>query len=315
MRRWVKQIRVEGRPVSGLLGLSFLWALTSLRGDLLPNLFPDEGGTSLLSRVLPFALAALVALLAARARMWPTRRQVRDAALASLSLFVAPAVLVHFAQGWVSDLTRVALFSLVPFFAVVLEPHIGGDSHGPSRGGLAAALIAVAGTLCVFPLDLPRSVEEAAAFLAVIAAAVCLAGANCWAVRIATEAEQGGAALAAIAAATAGVGSAGLALWTQRSMSGGGRMMPQIVWAAVVDLPALLLLFWLMSRMSATRMSTRFLIAPLMVNLVGLALMRPVVSGRAGFGLVLIAGGAGWLLLAREDEPEDGSSMLKLDGV
>jgi len=310
-------MRADGRAVAGLLGLSFLWALSSLRGDLLPNLFPEAGGASLVGRVLPFALVALIAGIVAvmRRRTRPALRQVRDAALASLSLFVAPAVLVHFAQAWVSDLTRVALFSLVPFFAVVLEPHIGGDSHGPSRGGLTAALIAVAGTLCVFPLDLPRSVEAAAAFFAVVGAAVCLAAANCWAVRIATEAEQGGAALAAIAAATAGVGSAGLALWTQRSMSGGGTMMPQLVWAVVVDLPALLLLFWLMRRMSATRMTTRFLIAPLMTNLMDLALLRPVVSGRAGLGLVLVAGSAGWLLLAREDEPEAGSTLLKLDGV
>ena len=91
--------------------------------------------------------------------------------------------------------------------------------------------------------------------------------------------------------------------------------MPQLVWAVVVDLPALLLLFWLMRRMSATRMTTRFLIAPLMTNLMDLALLRPVVSGRAGLGLVLVAGSAGWLLLAREDEPEAGSTLLKLDGV
>lgn len=315
MRRWVNQIRVERRAVAGLLGLSFLWALSSLRDDLLPNLFPEEGGTAGLSQMLPFALAALLAgaVSLMRGRRRPTRRQVRDAALVGLSLFVVPAALIHFARGWVSDLTRVALFSLIPLLAVVLEPHFADGSRGQSRGGLAAALIAVAGTLCVFPLDLPRSVEAAGAFLAVVAAAVCLASANCWAVRIAEAAEGAGAALVATAALTAGVGSAGLALGAQRFS--GGITVPRLVWAVVVDLPALLLLFWLMRGMSAARMTTRFLIAPLLVNLMGVALLRPAVSGRAWFGLVLIAGGAGWLLLARGDEPEDGSSLLKLDEV
>ena len=74
-------------------------------------------------------------------------------------------------------------------------------------------------------------------------------------------------------------------------------------WAAI-EWPALLLLFWLMRRMSAVQMTTRFLLAPLITNLIGLVLLRPTVSFRAGLGLVLIAGGAGWLLFSEESESE-----------
>jgi drug/metabolite transporter (DMT)-like permease len=59
-------------------------------------------------------------------------------------------------------------------------------------------------------------------------------------------------------------------------------------------------------------MTTRFLIAPLMANLFGLILLRPHVEIRAWIGLLLVACGAGWLLLAPVDEPEGGSSTLQL---
>jgi hypothetical protein len=58
---------------------------------------------------------------------------------------------------------------------------------------------------------------------------------------------------------------------------------------------------------------TRFLLAPLMANLIGLLVLRPAVSLRDGLGLVLVSLGAGWLLFAREVEPETNGSTLKLD--
>jgi drug/metabolite transporter (DMT)-like permease len=67
----------------------------------------------------------------------------------------------------------------------------------------------------------------------------------------------------------------------------------------------LLLLFWLMRRMSAVPMTTRFLLAPLIANIVSLLLLRPTVSLRAGLGLLLIAAGAGWLLFRPESETND----------
>ena len=44
-------------------------------------------------------------------------------------------------------------------------------------------------------------------------------------------------------------------------------------WRAL-DFAALALLFWMMRRMTAVRMTTRFLIAPLLANLIGLAFLR-----------------------------------------
>lgn len=80
----------------------------------------------------------------------------------------------------------------------------------------------------------------------------------------------------------------------------------------MLDLMAFALLFWLMRRMTAVRMTTRFLIAPLVANLIGLAFLRPGVQWRGWLGLLLIALGAGWLLFAPKDEPEETGSPLRI---
>jgi drug/metabolite transporter (DMT)-like permease len=56
-----------------------------------------------------------------------------------------------------------------------------------------------------------------------------------------------------------------------------------------VGRPGLLLLFWLMRRISAARMTTRFVLAALLTALFGVILFRPEVSLRAVLGFVLIA--------------------------
>jgi drug/metabolite transporter (DMT)-like permease len=64
--------------------------------------------------------------------------------------------------------------------------------------------------------------------------------------------------------------------------------------------------------MSAVRMTTRFVIAPLLTALFGIILLRPEITLRALLGLLLIAAGAAWLLFAPEQEPNDPSLRLKL---
>ena len=55
-------------------------------------------------------------------------------------------------------------------------------------------------------------------------------------------------------------------------------------------LPALLLLFWLMRRMAASRMTARFLLAPLLAILAGMALERSAPPLRGWIGMALLAG-------------------------
>jgi len=298
--------------MAALLLLCFLWSLGSLRIDLLPVL-DNHTLPPMEKQALPLAFLAITASLLAitKRRRWPQRRQVFTAILIGLGLFVVPALLVSLSNQGISELTRVALFSLVPVFTVVLEPHVSGTTGQQRRGALIAALIAVGGTLCIFPAQVPNSITAAAAFGAVVLAAACIGAANCFAVTAATESPI--TTTAAIAGITALASFAMLGPFVERETWTWHGIGPELAWSAVVGLPALLLLFWLMSRMSAVRMTTRFVIAPLMTALIGIALFRPEVSLRDILGFVLIAAGACWLLFAPDEEPDDASQRLKLN--
>jgi drug/metabolite transporter (DMT)-like permease len=262
---------------------------------------------------LSFGLLTITASLLAIAKgtKWPLGRQLYLAFLIGLGLFVAPALLVSLSNQGVSELTRVALFSLVPVFTVVFEPHISGITGQERRGALIAALLVVGGTLCIFPADVPNSIAAAIAFGAIVLAAAGIGAVNCLAVKAATETPI--TTTAAIAGITVLVSFATLGPFLERDAWTLRGIGPELAWSGAVGLPALLLFFWLMPRMSAIRMTTRFVIAPLMTALFGIALFRPEVGLRDILGFVLIAAGAGWLLFAPDKESDGASLPLNLN--
>ena len=299
--------------IAALFLLSILLALGAMRSDL----FPASAANSMppLEReALPFAILTVAASVFAliRKTKWPQATLVRSSMAIGLGLFVAPAVLVSLSLNAVSAYTRVALFSLTPVFAVVFEPHLGG-TEPQSRGGLLASLVAVAGALSIFPVNLPGSIAAGVAFAALIATAACVAAANCHAVRLASNLSRSSIApVVAIACASSAAGLVATSAITQGLSLRSSAIASEFLWSVFVTLPALLLLFWLMQRISAARMTTRFLLAPLFAILIGMALDRPSVSLRIWLGILLMAAGAGWLLLAPGEAPDADSSSLSL---
>jgi len=299
--------------LAGFFLLCILLAVGAMRSDL----FPDMSRSSVPQmerEAVPFSLFAVTAISMSlfRKSQRPRGRHLWAAVLIGLGLFVVPALLVFLARDWISSLTRVALISLVPVFAVVLEPHIASAENrtSPSKTLLLGALAAVLGTLCVFPLAIPDSIQTGAAFAAVIGSAACVAAANCYAVRIASESPAHSfISIAAIAGATAAVG-----LIIATALTGGLTLQPstlasELGWSAIISVPGLFLLFWLMSRMSATRMTARFVLAPLFAILFSSALEHPKIEVRIYLGLLLIAGGAGWILFAPDENPDTASPL------
>jgi len=263
-------------------------------------------------QAIPLALLAILAAVAAFVRKapWPRGSVLRSTVLAGIGLFAAPSLLIEIAKGNIDDITRVTLFSLTPVFAVVFEPYLGSGSTSQQRSGLTASLIAVCGTLLVFPFSFPQSGAAALALSGILAAAASVAAANCLSVRLVCD--QAPRSLLSFAAVAAGSAAVALGAWSavfERRTWSSPRIDP---WTAL-DLPALVLLFWLMRRMTAVRMTTRFLLAPLLANLVGLAFLHPGVQARGWLGLSLIAAGSGWLLLGPEDTPEEASSPLRIN--
>jgi drug/metabolite transporter (DMT)-like permease len=288
-------------PALGLLLLSALWALASLRTELLPALGTDNLSSP--AQAALFSVFAVVAASVARGRRVEFPRGRRAWACAGLGLFVVPAALVACAQDWVPSLDRVAVFSLTSVFAVVLEPYLQGSQPQQGRAALAGSLAAVAGILFVLGLDLPRSFRAAAALCVLLAAALGIAATLCMAVTLARRlagrsilpmAAQAGAASAVCFAAAAAFAPHSASRWS----------VLQILGLLVIDIPALFLLFWLMRRLNASRMTVPFLLAPLFTIVAGTAVEPISPPVRAWLGMVLLAGGAGWLVFAPAEKTE-----------
>lgn len=298
--------RAGPSPAFGLLLLSALWAVASLRTDL----FPSLGGDSLSPvprQAVLFSVfaAAAVSIAVARRVEFPPKRHAWACACIGLGLFVVPAALVVCAQGRISTRDRVAVFSLTPVFAVVLEPYLQDTAPRQGKAALAGALAGVSGILFLLPLDIPGSFGSGAALCALLAASVIIAATNCLAVRVARNlvgrsilpmAAQAGAASAVCFAAASAFTTPYAWRWSA--------LPSQLLWMLAIELPSLFLLFWLMRRLAASRMTARFLLVPLFAILAGLALEPTSPPARAWLGMALLAGGAGWLVFAPVEKTE-----------
>lgn len=293
-------------PSLGLLLLSVLWALGSLEKELFPHFdadtLPPAPRQALFYSVFA-ALAASVALV--RGIPFPRGRQAWVSTGIGIGLFVLPGALVACAQDWVSTLDRVAIFSLTPVFTVVLEPYLEDSAARQGKAALAGALAGVAGILCLFPLDIPGSFRAGAALCALLAAAVSIAATNCLAVKFARNlASCSTLPMAAQSAAASAICFVTATAFTHHVAWRWSRLASQLLSLLVIELPALFLVFWLMRRLAASRMTARFLLAPLFAILAGMALEATFPPTRAWFGMVLLAGGAGWLVFAPAQKTE-----------
>ena len=293
-------------PPLGLLLLSTLWALGTLRTELFPR-FGSDNVPHALGQAVLFSIFAVVAAYIAVVRRveFPRGRSAWACAGVGLGLFLFPAAMLAWAQGELSTLDRVAVFSLTPVFAVVLEPYLQGSTPSHAKAALGASLTAITGVLFLFPLSIPGSLRACTALFALLTASFGIATANCLAVRLAVKiAERSTLPMAALAAGVPAICFAAAAAFNPHAAWRWNEMSSSLLGLFVINLPALFLLFWLMPRLAASRMTARFLLSPLMTLAVGMALEAPSLSLRAWLGTLLLAGGAGWLVFAPAERPE-----------
>lgn len=298
------KLRAGLLPAAGLVLLSALWAF----GWLLPDLFPQSGATTVslpLGQAILFsAFAAMTAVIAKMRRLeFPRGRRAWIGAGIGVGLFVVPASAAAFARGWISNFDEVAVLCLTPVFAVVMEPYLQDNPPRKGRG----ALVAIAGILCLVPLETPGSFRAAAALVVLLVAAFVLAATNCFAVRLASAVgSRSTLPMAAQAGGASAICFAAIAVVTRSAAWDSSALTIYLLRLFLVDLPGLFLLFWLMRRLSATRMTARFLLAPLLASLAGLALERTLPPLRGFLGIALLAAGSAWLVFApAESEAEE----------
>lgn len=301
-------------PAAVLLALGLLWALDSLRSDLWPGPFRAADRLPFFEHeTLRWAVLALASLALVRRRSWPSKRTFFHCALIVLGLFVVPAVLIHAAGANVPALTRVALFTLTPLFAVIFEPFFGEPLIANARGAFAAALALAAGALFLFPFTLPGSSAQALAEGVLLLTVALIAALTCRAVRIARSSNAPSLpGWIFVCTAAAVISFSVISLISQPPVPIDWRVWPSLLWTLLIDFPALVGFFWLLPRLSATRITLRFVLAPLFAALMSLIAFTPSVSLSAAVGLALMAAGAVWILLG-PDGLSSSSTLLGLD--
>ncbi len=298
--------RGRRRDLGLLLLLSLLLGLGWLRNDLLrttlPRLLPGRE-----ARTLPLVLLAVAAGSAALVRRdrWPRGKRLLWALAIGPGLFLVPAWLARSATS-ISAVSGFAVGALVPVFVVLFEPWVGGREEY-RKGAFLASLVAVGGALLAVPISVPGELGGVKDYLLLVAGMAVMGVTNCVAAReLFAAGGEGGSAAAPVAAIAGAVCAAGFAVAdgdAGRWVVGWSLVWPELAWSAVVELPALLLLFYLFQRMSAVRLSARYVLS-LWIPLVVVAVATRAALGVGSWiGLGLMGLGGLMLTFGGEEEP------------
>ena len=290
---------------AAFLLLCVLSAIAALRADLFPNLSTPLPGIE--KQALTLGLLALAAITIAAIRRIslpsPSRRVAALWIAVGFALFTFPAVLSILTERMAPGSSTAVLSTLVPVFAVVLEPHFSETQRQPRPLALPAALVSLYGSLQIFPFALPNSLPGALALLADVLSAFLIATGLCLGARAAATGPQHSLLPGtAIAAGSAALSLLILGTILQPSALHSivpATLLTEALWSALIGAPAAALLFWLLPRLSPVHLSTRItlsLAAGTLFEILSFG-AASLLKSRTGLGLVLMAAGAAYLLL------------------
>jgi hypothetical protein len=251
-----------------------------------------------------YAVIGVVALLLGGYRGWSWSLELR-LGLVGVFFFGVPIGVVEWARGAVPEISRSALFAMVPVVVVMVT--VAGDEERGVRRFLAPALAGLGGLLLIVPLEFSGSVRGLL-MLGVVCAAVVLVGlSSVWLYRLLR-----GVALAHAMAVICLVNAAlllacsavrGDFVWHWNGLA------PVISITSLVDVMEVVLLVWLLREMPPVRFAARYLLIPLLTILESFVLIRPEVTVRIACGTVLLAAGVGMLLFLKTGDEENVLSL------
>lgn len=217
------------------------------------------------------------------------------AAVVSIILLGVPAVLGEWASGGISDISRAALFALVPFVVVVVAA--ARESESGVRRFSVPALIGFGGVLLLLPFSFPTSPRGQVIFgiLLLVVALVGFASESIY--RLLREFGRIEAlAVVALSNALFLIACHFVNLPSAESWSGVASLLSI---HSLYNLIELLLLVWLLREMSPVRLAARYLIVPLFTVFEGFAFFHPPLTVRMAAGLLLLVAAAAYLLSPR----------------
>jgi drug/metabolite transporter (DMT)-like permease len=222
-------------------------------------------------------------------------------ALAAALLVGVPEIVAEWGLRHVASNLWVVVLAVVPAMVVLGVAQSSGDGV---RRLLGPALVGLGGVLLIVPVDVPRSVIGWVSLAVLVASAVGIAIASVWVHRLL----QGfGVAQAVeifcIANALVLLGWGVFEEAAGWGLSGWG-------WVAVLAQGVgVVLLVVLLRGMSPVRFGARYLVVPLVTVVEGYVLLRPELTLRMGFGALLLAESAAFLLMSREVDEDAGLSL------
>jgi hypothetical protein len=241
-----------------------------------------------------YAVVGLVALLLGGYRGWSWNLGLR-LGLIGMGFFGIPMAIGEWSQGAVSEISRSALFAMVP--VVVVMVIAAGDDERGVRRFLAPALAGLGGLLLVLPLGFSGSIRGQL-MLGVVCAAVFLAGlSSVWLYRLLRG--------VTLAHAVSAICLANAAFLLVCSVVRGDYVLQWsglssvISPASLVDVVEVVLIVWLLQEMPPLRFAARYLLIPLLTILESFLLIRPEVTVRIACGTLLLATGVGMLLFLK----------------
>jgi hypothetical protein len=263
-----------------------------------------EGLPSLELQGLRYGLIGLVAFLFGRGRLRFGNVGLRVAA-AGVGFFGVPMMIGEWARVGVPEISRSALFAMVPVVVVITVA--AGDEERGVRRFLVPALVGLGGLLLLLPLEFSGSLRGRLMQVAVCFAVVVVGLSSVWLNRLLR-----GIALAEALAVVCLSNAVFLLVCSA--------VREELVWrwsglasvvslSSLVDVAEVVLLVWLLGEMMPVRFAARYLLIPLLTLLESYALMRPELSVRVVSGVVLLAVGAGMFLFLKMGEEE---TMLSL---
>ncbi len=246
-----------------------------------------------------YGIVGLAAWILSYRQLWERlkRREWLCLRLAGVSVLLLglPLVLGEWVRDGISDISRAALFALVPFVVVAVATMR--ELEAGVRRFFAPALAGFGGALLLLPFSFPASLRGRIMF-GVLLAAIVLVGFASESIYRLLLGFGTMEALAVVclsnAAFLAACHFAGLPF--AESWNGASTL---ISIRSLYSLAELLLLVWLLREMSPVRLAARYLVVPLFTVLEGFAFLRPPPTVRMGAGLVLLVGGAACLLFSR----------------
>lgn len=257
----------------------------------------SEGLPALELQGIRYGLIGAVAFFEARGQVRFGGVGLRVAA-AGVGFFGVPMAVGEWARFGVPEISRSALFAIVPVVVVMVVA--AGDEERGVRRFLIPALVGLGGLLLLLPLQFSGSVRGRL-MQAGVCLAVVLVGLSSvwlfWLLRGWTLAE----ALAVVCLSNAmfllvcGAVRDELVLqWSE--------LASVVSLSSLVDLVEVVLLVWLLREMMPVRFASRYLVIPLLTLSEGYGLIRPELTVRVIGGMVLLAAGAGMLLFLKAGE-------------